>query len=416
MCRRDVITLLVILLAAFAVRLTFNIAFQALTSGPDPDMGTEHLEYDQLARNLLAGHGYRLSPMAPPTAVRPPGTPFILAAIYAVCGEHYATVRIIFSLLGALTCLVLFFVARRFVPDHWALAAAAVLALDPAHAYYSMHLFSETPWTLMITFAILLYFRAEESGRRLSFITQGIVLGLAALTRPIALVYPFFQAALVIFNPTSRSPRRWMALIPILLMLATVLPWSLRNAARLGRFALISTQGGTTLYGANNEVTAADPRLAGRWIIPDMTPRVDEIKSAGGEVERDRAASRLGWEFARTHPGAMARLTWWKLIRLAQPWPGTPNAMFNWAVALSYGLMIPFLLVGLARLLKQPLAQTNIPIVSALGMIAFNTVLMYGDHRFRISIEPVLVLLTVLGLHAIVYRITGRDPARTAPA
>jgi len=85
-------------------------------------------------------------------------------------------------------------------------------------------------------------------------------------------------------------------------------------------------------------------------------------------------------------------------------------------VALSYGLMIPFLLVGLARLLKQPLAQTNIPIVSALGMIAFNTVLMYGDHRFRISIEPVLVLLTVLGLHAIVYRITGRDPARTAPA
>jgi hypothetical protein len=244
-------------------------------------------------------------------------------------------------------------------------------------------------------------------------VLQGVLLGLAALTRPVSLIYPFLQASLALIVPAAR---RWkFIVIPAALMFVVILPWSFRNQHAFGEFALISTQGGQVFYGGNNEVVLTNRELTGRWIIPDLLPKIAEIHSAGNEIGRDRKGYELGKEFLREHPRQIARLVTWKFIRLLNPWPGTPNRVFNWTIALTCGAMIPFCLLGFVVLLRPPKLALAIPLYSCLLMIAANTAIMYGDHRFRISIEPVLVVFAVVGAQWLACRVVGKTEAGQEP-
>ena len=47
--------LVLIFIFAFSIRSAMNIVFQGLNSPPDPDMGSDHVEYDLLAQSMALG-------------------------------------------------------------------------------------------------------------------------------------------------------------------------------------------------------------------------------------------------------------------------------------------------------------------------------------------------------------------------
>lgn len=400
--------LLLIIGFAFALRVGMNVRFQDLSSPPDPRMGSDHVEYNLIAKNIVQGKGYTLYVPEGPTAFRPPGTPLIIAGFYALFGIHHEAVRIGFSLLGALTCLPLFLIVRRFTNARWGLFAAALLAIYPEHFYYSMHMFSETPWTLLISLAVWLGIKLVDTGQLRWALLQGVLLGIAALTRPIALLYPVIQGAFVALAILGNEKRlravlqAWpRILVPFLITLVTIAPWPIRNQHLLGQTVLFSTHGGVTLYGAYNETVLSDPIHKGRWVPPLLTPGNEAIKAETNEVDADRKAAELAREFIVEHRQALPRLIAWRLIRLVQPDPGTPNRAFNLALLFSYGPLIPFMLLG-AYLARRH--TCSIMLYSAVVMILANTILLYGDHRFRASIAPILIAFAVLGVHGLVKR------------
>jgi 4-amino-4-deoxy-L-arabinose transferase-like glycosyltransferase len=132
-----------IFLLAFSIRLAMNIMFQGINAPPDPDMGPDHVQYDILAQNLASGKGYTIG--GAPSTSRPPGTSFLLAIIYYFFGVNYVLARIMFCLLGALTCIVTYFIGKNLKNDTVGFLAAITLAVYPMHFYYSMHMFSEIP-------------------------------------------------------------------------------------------------------------------------------------------------------------------------------------------------------------------------------------------------------------------------------
>ena len=409
-----------IVAAGFAFRLVFCGVTQGLNSPPDPALGLDHVQYERIGRYLVEGKGYKMHAWENPSALRPPGMPFFIAGLYTVFGPHYAAVRIALCLLGALTALPLFFIARRIAPEPWALAAAALLAASPGHAYYSTHFFSEPPWTLLMTILICLGARPLEQRGAMGVVGQGLLLGVAALVRPAAFLYPFiwifldFVCALLARDSMSRLKRR-IALYAVLFvsMMAVILPWSFRNQRVLGEFVLFSTHGGSTFYGAHNERVLNDPDLIGRWVPYEEIPGARDMKHVAGEMDRERESWARGKRFVAEHWADMPRLTFWKFYRLLQVNPETPNRLFNLAVGTSYGLLLPFMLVGLVVLCTRgrcsPAALT---LWATLLTLAAHTVLLYGDHRFRISIEPVLILLAVLGAWGILERLRARSAGR----
>lgn len=404
--------LALLILLAFGIRVGMVLKFQerGLDSPPDPYMGSDHVEYNLIAKNLVQGNGYRLYNIEGPTAFRPPGTPFILAGIYKTLGVEHRNVRIVFPLIGALTLLPLFFLARYFVSDSYALLACGVLAIYPPHFYYSMQMFSETPWTFLMLCAAVSGARFFTSCHVRWGLLQGLLLGLAALTRPIALLFPVFQGALyacsILYRERKLKPvfaKAGMIFIPFLFTLLAIAPWPIRNVMVLDKFVLFSTHGGVTLYGAHNESILKMPDKIGRWIEPKYTPGNQAIKDAEriSKSAADAKANELARTFIRSHLSEMPRLTVWKFVRLIHPWPGTPNQGFNIAFALTYGPLLPFIIAGFWILRKHPLAL--IP-SSALLMIFSNAFLLYGDHRFRASIAPILVLAAIVGMSALISR------------
>ena len=112
------------------------------------------------------------------------------------------------------------------------------------------------------------------------------------------------------------------------------------------------------------------------------------------EVAADTLAKERANEFIAAHKADLPKMTLWKLRNLISPWPGTPNQAFNWAIALSYGLLLPAMVWGLL-LGWRSFGSANGALYAPVGAILVNVVLLYGDHRFRISIAPLLIVFAV---------------------
>lgn len=172
------IMVLLIFLVAFAVRLVMNAYFQGLSAPPDADMGADGGQYDKLAVNLLEGKGYSL--WTGPTAFRAPGLSLLLWLIYRVFGaSNYVAARVIFCIIGALTCVVVYFIGKELVSEKIGLIASSILALYPHHAYYSMHFLTEPLFTLMLAVAILCFAKLYRSRRYAYGIPCGLLPGAA---------------------------------------------------------------------------------------------------------------------------------------------------------------------------------------------------------------------------------------------
>jgi len=91
--------------AALAVRLLAIALFQGLAAPPDRHAQPDQIDYEATGWELASGHGFAIA--GQPSWFRPPGTSFLIAAVYLVAGRSWAALRIVFALLSALTCAVL---------------------------------------------------------------------------------------------------------------------------------------------------------------------------------------------------------------------------------------------------------------------------------------------------------------------
>jgi hypothetical protein len=119
---------------SFLVRLGAVAATLGLSTPPAP--GSDELEYDTYAWNMVQGRGYRgPSPDVEDkdhiTAYRAPGPSLYYAAIYRAVGHHYPAAHACNALLGALTVLLVFGIARRCFGTKAAWMAAGGGAAPP---------------------------------------------------------------------------------------------------------------------------------------------------------------------------------------------------------------------------------------------------------------------------------------------
>src|SRR3989338_2675498 len=107
--------LVVIFIVALSLRIFTVITQKESERIPRSDASN----YDHLAMNIVSGEGFSedINGKVIPTARRTPVYPMFLAGIYAVFGHSYIAVKIIQAILGALLCLVIFFIANIIYND-----------------------------------------------------------------------------------------------------------------------------------------------------------------------------------------------------------------------------------------------------------------------------------------------------------
>lgn len=354
----------------FVLALVLRLVY-VLQEYPVPPQDTP--DYDEIALNLLKGEGFVARENwfgFEMRSWRAPFYPFFLAAVYGVCGHSHLAVEVVQAVVGAGTVALLYGLGLRIWPPA-ALAAGLFAAVYGPLIVSAGEVMSETWFTFWLVLAA--YLLSVPKARRRVLLGGGVAIGLAALTRPVGLLFwPAFALVALLTAPREGLRRSlWVGLA----LGATILPWTVRNYLVHQALVPISTHGGFIL--ARSNTTQPDWRQERGWGITR-----EIFVQIPSEVERDRRWQQQGLEFIHTHPGLYLRLSAERLLRFWYFFQPGYNFWFT--------LLLPFFAVGLWRYgLREEFLLLSV--FSALSLAAFCLVL-YGSVRFRLPLEPFFIL------------------------
>ena len=396
------------LVALLSVALVVRAAWALAQPTDDAalDKLPDQREYLLLAQNLLNGNGLKFyDPRFRDEvyAFRTPGYPLLIAA----CGASVRTVRLVQAVLDTSTVLAIYFLARRWLAEGPALFGATLVAFNPFLIYFTGLLLTETLFTAMLAWGMLLLLGAREPTadaadpvtwrRTVCWLAGGLLLALSVLVRQSAIGLPVvlgLSAAFVNRREGSPYHRRWPLPVGSTMLLLTVvvlLPWAYRNYRVLGAWVWTATNGGITAYdGLNPDATGASDQT--------FVQSMPELR-AMGELGRSKALSDRAKEFVRQQPLRVAQLA---LVKAARTWSPVPLSQDygGWKyriVGLLYSLPLDVLVViGLLRRSAGGGSLTrSAKAFLLLPAIYFTAVhmLTVGSLRYRIPAEPPMAVL-----------------------
>jgi 4-amino-4-deoxy-L-arabinose transferase-like glycosyltransferase len=237
--------LLLIALAA-AIHGAIYIAVQR----PDWSVAwTDQGGYRMLAQGLAASGRFTRYPDAAsfvPEAIRTPGYPLALAALYTIAGTSQTTVAIAQVGLFILICLMAYQLGDRVGPPAVAAGAGLLTALYAPLPYFAALVLTEVWTTFVLVGAVLALWRAMETDRPAWFAAAGFLFGYTALSRPVfILLAPFLTGGALLVLRERGSWRRqvtqWALFMAVFSL--TVLPWFIYNHRHFGTVT-ISAAGG----------------------------------------------------------------------------------------------------------------------------------------------------------------------------
>jgi 4-amino-4-deoxy-L-arabinose transferase-like glycosyltransferase len=375
------------LLVALVTRLGFVAVMPHTILWPD---GREYVE---VARSLLAGHGYGLQ------IVRPPGYPTFIAAVWALTGPHLTALRIVEALLGVFTVALIGLLGMRGFGRTAGFLAMALAALHPVLAFLPSTEYSESFVVLLCVGAYVAFFMALERPRRAGpwWVVTGALFGLAALTRPnTVLLVPGLLAGAVL--PLRRARRGLVipALLVLITMTLVVTPWIVRNHRVHGHWFFIATGGGRSLWLGSNDRTTG---RAGSIMLPDSALDA-ELMRLPDEVTRDRRLGQLGIEWMRADPLRALRMYGVRMSSLWALYPDTytHNRFMNDAARWAQGLVSVIAFSGAFLALIRGRGEPWVaPMIGAIVGFSLVNAMFFMVLRYRMPFEPLLLLLAGLG-------------------
>jgi len=370
-------------IVALAVRLLY-----VMTTVPVPFAAgspVDSAEYDALGLRLAQGHGY-VDAHGHPTALRPPGYPVFLAAVYRVAGHDLMAVRIVQAFLGAGICLLVYVIARRCFGQAVAVASSLGCGLYLPLVVSTSDIMTELLFTFLLLSGISILFTGKGS---LALLISGGLFGWALLTRPMLL---FFIPLLGLWVGLRdrQTPFRSIALIGAGLLLV-MMPWSIRNYDRFHAVVPLSTIGGWALY---NSYVPAEKGFG----YNSLSQVGEEYVHLTDEVQRNRYLVRKTVEYVTSHPWTVLHLTVTKVALFVYPFDGywypvSFGSKYNIFWGLVWCLSLPAIIRDRPRHGGEPIALLYFLFASFfVGVVVF-----YGSPRFRLPLEPVLVCFAAQG-------------------
>lgn len=410
--------------AIVALALVFRIGVIVADSGYVPRQ--DDWDYSRHAKSIAAGDGFPDSYYVAdrgPSALRGPGYPYFLAAIYVVAGDSIDAGRIANAILGALTVFLLYLVASRIWGRRTGLLAAAGAAVFPPLVLLSRDLLSESLFIALELGAVLcvLEFRRLRGLRWAAL--AGLLAGLAALTRNPG---PALAIPVVVGLWVYRPRRSWAAArapaLALACMVLIILPWTVRNAIEFGRFIPVTSGTGFAMAGTYNEVSRHDDDHPGSWRTPRVAPEYTPLFIAPGidEGALDATLRSEATSFALGHPGYVAEVTGWNLLRMFEV-AGGSVVEFNGEVVdfrgigsadplaerIGLGIAVVLAIIGVYAIWRRrrggtvagrpipagPLFLWLVPLFLILVSVPIN-----GLPRQRTPIDPFILILAAIGV------------------
>jgi len=427
---------MILLTLAFLLRLSFVLTLPNELHWPD------EIDYDAMARHLVATGEYDITP-------RGPLYDFFLAGIYSVTGAHLIIIRLLQCLIDTASAFLVISLARLFFrSSRVAWIAGALYALYPFFIYFCGMLLSETLFIFLLLATVWSLASFQQTQKRGYQIAGGILLVLASLCRPVALflIIPLGFWNLMI---TQGTPARKIlsGLFFLFAASATLFPWTLRNYLLTGHFIPVSLGGGRSFWMGNSPETilngsvffpkGLEEKLASIEVpipihlnydytesIPlrEQTPEIQR-KTFGLTYERDQYLMKITLDYIKEKPGIFVTNMIKKLFLFWAPFShlranyrhGT--TLHQWVGALSYLMLLIFSLIGLFQWSREKPRPDLSLLFVLIGSYVVGTALFITIVRYRAPIDPYLILFAAIPLSKLPF-FTSTDkppPGSVAP-
>jgi 4-amino-4-deoxy-L-arabinose transferase-like glycosyltransferase len=420
---------LVIFVLALVLRLAWISTVENRLAWPDEQ------EFAAVASHIVAGDGYVSSSYR-----ANPVVPAYLSVFMYAFGENYVPPRIGQSVIGALTCVVLYQLGGLVAGPAVGLLAGLMLAAYPAHIYLAGVFYVTSIATFLCMLSVYLTVLTARSRRPLGWATlAGLALGLTVLTRATFLAYVPCACLAILYA----DPQRWRRLLPatavlVLVVTVTVAPWCVRNSRVFGQPMLVSSGLWETLWKGNNVLADGGPddrNMA--WATPLWESRLDRlslVERAAVVAEYDVISAKVQQHYQSTHdiflsrdavlrpvviayvtehPGRAVELFFRKIGTLFQAFSDTEKSNADTAPGKKRLAAITFYPVLALAALGALLAAPRHRRFAALYLLVASYVALYGMltacTRFRLPLDPFLMLFAAVGLERIVGRVLGRS-------
>jgi 4-amino-4-deoxy-L-arabinose transferase-like glycosyltransferase len=330
------------------------------------------VHYDAAARSLLRGEGFRYErPFFGTTAYSlEPLYPLFLAGNYALFGRWFSAVRIVQALLGALTCVVAFFLSAQLFDRKVAALAGAVCAIYPPLIFISNLLYPEQLFTLLLAGSMWYVVKYSRSAKTGYVLGMAVLLGLAALAKGIALsLLPVLALWMLLFAPVGAKHRLQHLALLVVVTALVLLPWSLRNYRVFGKIAPVRAHATMVL---DDRFAQKDEPLLSQWLH--------------GKVNTGRFALRYLHEFAHFWTPSLGRLQ--SRNEFTTRWA-------NVVSVLAAGPVLFLALVGVWCCRKR--LRDVLPLLLVVLTFACSYSFFLTHVRYRLPVEPYLIILASVG-------------------
>lgn len=411
---RNKILLIIILIVALAVRLGIGV-FLGFNAKPDQAAcGADTVEFEYMAWSASQGNGFVLYNGGALTAFRAPGYPMLLSVVYKIFGRHFWMNRLMLSMIGILTCWLVYLLALRMtLGDNVGLFAAFITAVLPLQFYWCGHFMSEPVSSFMNVAVCFLLVIAYERKSILMYFVAGLAAGFSVLVRAAGMLVPFVYGFLLLISRRLRFGK--LLIFCILFAVGTglmIMPWTIRNRIVLDRTVLVSTNGGSTFLGANNDLVTKFGEKWGYWVsstIIDPVRKRTEVWSLPNESDKDKMEWAIGKEYVRNNLTKMPLLIVGKFWQLMKPFPHSANKMYVFITGLGWIFLFPLTVMGMIFIWQnKDKRDLFIPINAQILTLLATVFIFYGSERFRAPYEPLLAIYAAVAVVKIKEKFIGK--------
>ncbi len=344
------------------------------------DPGRDHWEFGyetgKIAYSIANGHGFS-NPFwieTGPTAILSPVFPYLMSSVFLWFGAYTKAAALAMlgfnSLVSALTCLPIFFLARNSFGLRTAVGAVWTWAIFPYAVYFSADsMWSHSLVALLLMLLLLIASSLETQTGLWRWAGFGFLWGVAALTTPVVLTVVPFLGGWVCYR-LHRHGKNWRmpAATAAFALLATVAPWMVRNSRLFHQPVFLEDNFWM-------EVCVGNLGDGQHWWNDAVHPagsnaELDEFRQLG-ELGYMQRARRQALAFIQNHPGIYL---WRSLRRAVYMWTGF------WSLRREY-------------LREEPFDLANIFFCTAFTVLAMSGLYKAFHSSWDATIPYVLILL-----------------------
>lgn len=384
-----------LLLAIFVLGLALRVIWAYLFP---INFSSDSATYVALANKLIEGAPYET---AGTFAYWPPGYPFILYVLHLGNIEVSQFSIILVNLcVYATTFIALSSVAARIFNSHASTVGCLLFALWPTGIMLAAVPSKELVVILLLVCSFWFYgLNGKNEIKLINYVPIGVLLGVASLVQPGILL--FFSVFLISDVIAKKSVMRSAAasIVVILCMIMVITPWSYRNYKVFDQFVLLTSNGGSNFYRANNELATGGYTKQGKVDLSQLS-----------ELEQSKEGSRLAKQWIKENPVDFLALSFRKFVlfmgddstgvyasakRGAQQELDRTSYLALKMISTSYWVVL-WLVLWLLRHRLKSLFQTENGIWSLpLGFLYFLTIhtIFESNAKYHLPVVWVLILI-----------------------